>query len=197
MQKTNRVIMWAAISVGAVLALWGILVVVNKVSPEITEDVFPGSWYPFLFKIRVIGIGNVWYYSDGRVRMYERRMPRKDRPRVRGSGRYYLYGEAGSISPDGKERYTLHWPNATGRWVVWTAAGTKDEEVYYIDGEKDGTETTWYPDGQRLWEREYKNGKLDGRMIRWYENGQMSCEQYFREDRLIGEIGRASCRERV
>ncbi len=187
MTTRRRTLLRVATGLGLVFVMYLTLVAVNSMFPPITEAIFPESWYPALFELRVIGLKEVTYYDNGRVCNVTRWMPRKDRPHVRGSGRYYAYGKWECFSVDGKERFTLVWPGATGKWAKYSNKGDKLTEMEFKDGKQAGLETSWYFSGQKECEQEYDNGMKNGRRTMWWDNGQKCFEKYFRNDEPHGK----------
>ena len=55
-------------------------------------------------------------------------------------------------------------------WIRWDSAGTRIEEITYVNGKKHGREIEWYPDQMVKKLLRYRNGNLHGKCI-WYVPG--------------------------
>jgi antitoxin component YwqK of YwqJK toxin-antitoxin module len=56
----------------------------------------------------------------------------------------------------------------------------------YLDGEKHGTWTSWYNNGNKWSEGQYTKGRNDGITSTWHENGQKYYEGHFTEGARSG-----------
>lgn len=56
----------------------------------------------------------------------------------------------------------------------------------YFDGEKDFSETRFHPNGQKAYYRRLVNRKMEGTEISWFENGQMKSEGQYRKGEPYG-----------
>jgi len=59
-------------------------------------------------------------------------------------------------------------------------------QTNYLNGLKSGTETYYYPNGQKASEGFYKDNKLEGSLIYWYDNGQKASEGHYINDKPEG-----------
>jgi antitoxin component YwqK of YwqJK toxin-antitoxin module len=50
-------------------------------------------------------------------------------------------------------------------------------EVSYANGNKEGTQFKFYPNGKMKSENNYKNGKLNGTQTEWNEDGKKKSEE--------------------
>jgi antitoxin component YwqK of YwqJK toxin-antitoxin module len=55
------------------------------------------------------------------------------------------------------------------------------------EGEKNGIETAFYPDGSKQLERVWKNGKLDGKGIHFHSDGTVYYEEFHNNGAKTGE----------
>jgi len=56
----------------------------------------------------------------------------------------------------------------------------KQEETYYNEaGERHGTHTFWFANGEKMLEENFENGELHGKAVYWNERGKKSYEAHF------------------
>jgi antitoxin component YwqK of YwqJK toxin-antitoxin module len=65
-------------------------------------------------------------------------------------------------------------------------SGELEKETYYINGLKDGVETTYYTDGNIFIVKEYKAGMINGESIVYYSSGQVKYHDNYKNDKRIG-----------
>ena len=63
---------------------------------------------------------------------------------------------------------------------------TLNKEITYIDGEKEGLESSWYINGQLFFEGNYIDGKKDGEHKFLEENGDLSWKTNYKEGKKDG-----------
>lgn len=89
------------------------------------------------------------------------------------------------VSPDGnptvvefyKKDSTITLPVKVIRYY---ANNEKQEETHFNDaGERHGTHTFWFPDGEKMLEENFENGELHGKAVYWHENGEKSYVAHF------------------
>ncbi len=61
-------------------------------------------------------------------------------------------------------------------------------EIVYRDGKLEGTETTWYPNGQIAVQAHYANGVMEGPMTSYAESGMIQSVAPYANDRLEGVV---------
>ena len=59
-------------------------------------------------------------------------------------------------------------------------------QTTYLNGLKSGSETYYYPNGQKASEGFYKDDKLEGSLTYWYDNGQKASEGHYVNDKPEG-----------
>ena len=60
-------------------------------------------------------------------------------------------------------------------------------QTTYLNGLKSGSETYYYPNGQKASEGHYVNDKPEGIQTAWDENGQLESEQEYKNGELNGK----------
>lgn len=102
-----------------------------------------------------------------------------------------LHYEVGSDTPfsglvrgaryDGSKAFEVQYLNGqlNGTWTTWDRQGRKDSETTYADGMKTGPETTWYRNGQIRIRTHYINFVRNGLSTRWCLNGNKKDEAHF------------------
>ena len=73
-----------------------------------------------------------------------------------------------------------------GLETTWNIDGQKIEEVTYKDGKLDGLSVAWYEYGQMSFEINYKDGEFDGLYTEWYENGKKKEEGTWKDGKRDG-----------
>ena len=73
----------------------------------------------------------------------------------------------------------------TGRAVELYTDGNPQAEAYFLDGQKDGMERFWYPNGQLKEEGQWFNNRANGLMRSWEENGKLSKAVRYKNGDLI------------
>lgn len=108
---------------------------------------------------------------------------------------------AGKVSVSGLtenvETVEQHWPDGTlrlrkkvlsasdgnvvnhGTYVRWHDHGSKEFEVSYILGKKEGTATFWHKNGRKWIEEHYVAGQRHGVRRVWDESGRQRKEEQF------------------
>lgn len=72
-----------------------------------------------------------------------------------------------------------------GLWVIKDIQDRKIFELRYRDGQRDGTGSWWYPNGQQRRQLECRQDLLHGQWSEWDEQGKLVRENWFREGRRI------------
>jgi antitoxin component YwqK of YwqJK toxin-antitoxin module len=84
----------------------------------------------------------------------------------------------------------------SGKWFDWTRAGVLFKSEIFLNGEKNGLATSWYPNGRKKTEFTYRNGKLEGPSTFWSEvklsetppseHGRYMVQRLFRNNQQVG-----------
>ena len=72
--------------------------------------------------------------------------------------------------------------------IVYFANGDIQSIIPYLNGVKNGTETSFYPHNIKFTTIDYKNGKISGKLLRWKENGLLYYEENKKEGILNGMV---------
>ena len=108
--------------------------------------------------------------------------------RIKGSLRY-------SISYSDREQQTKEYREKLrgdfrsfyhGLHTYWNFDGSKEQEVNYKFGEKDGNATSWFK-GKITQQAKYKKGELDGLVTKW-SNSKRTHQANYKEGNLIDPI---------
>ena len=94
----------------------------------------------------------------------------------------YYYGTSNV-----KARYTLKDGKLNGKLCKYNYDGSKDVEVFYKSGKKDGKYTSYYENGKVKETRIYSNDVLNGQNIEYYENGNKKSEITYKDDKANGK----------
>lgn len=85
-------------------------------------------------------------------------------------------------SEEAREQDTL-W---NGLWTFYKEDGTLSRKTEYLDGLKEGTDSSWYENGILASSKSYEKDKLRGRFQEWGKEGQLSeLRNYNREGGMI------------
>jgi antitoxin component YwqK of YwqJK toxin-antitoxin module len=82
--------------------------------------------------------------------------------------------DKGSFSIRQEKESKLH-----GWWIVFNNDNSKQWERFYINGEQNGPEKTWYSNRKLKSECSFVDGKLNGSWKTWFDNGQLQNESWF------------------
>ncbi len=97
-------------------------------------------------------------------------------------GRWLTYGDDGKTVTKQEE---YRDGKANGTVIASSTDGKKLAEMHFTDGQLDGSQQQWFPNGQLQQQAEFKNGKLNGKMIRWSEKGEKLSEEDYADGKLI------------
>ncbi len=122
------------------------------------------------------GAWNNWDQDGRLVSTYSYRNGVRD-------GAYATYDETGRTVSTGQYRNG----GFDGIQKIDRGEGFRTELVYR-DGKLDGTETTWYPNGQIAVQAHYANGVMEGPMTSYADNGMIQSVAPYVNDRLEGVL---------
>jgi len=95
--------------------------------------------------------------------------------------------------PDGtlrERKQVLRLPDGTtvddGPFVRWYIDGTKEYEVVFAHGKKEGTETRYHRNGKVASRHEYRDGKRNGPSISWNDQGKKVKQENWTDGRPDG-----------
>ena len=91
--------------------------------------------------------------------------------------------------PDGPKRMEVHYnsqDNIEGTETDYYPSGQKQSVATYRDGKREGPGLAWYSDGTRRDQFFCSDGKLNGLRTEWYSNGQIKDQGYYKDDELCG-----------
>ena len=94
-----------------------------------------------------------------------------------------LQGESEAIKMDKSDDSKSKWKN---KRVGYFKTGKKQFENNYDEyGNKNGSWTNWYENGNKKLEATYKNDKPDGEYVTYYENGKLKYKLVYYEGKLV------------
>jgi len=108
----------------------------------------------------------------------------------------FIYRKITTYYPNGcvEEEYTKRFENCVGDYIIWfdekdpkNSKSRIFKKSFYIDGKKDGLETTYYLNGQKKREITYTNGIKNGLCCKWYQNGFRESIEYYENNKKQGE----------
>lgn len=120
------------------------------------------------------GAWNNWEQDGRLVSTYSYRNGVRD-------GDYVTYDETGRVVSTGQYRNG----GFDGVQKIDRGGGFRTE-IVYRDGKLEGTETTWYPNGQIAVQAHYANGVMEGPMTAYAENGMIQSVAPYSGGRLEG-----------
>lgn len=77
-------------------------------------------------------------------------------------------------------------PGFTGEWITYWVNGGIHFHSYYVNGELDGTNTIYYPDGSLCDEAFCREGVLDGDATAYYPTGKIQSKGQYRAGAQVG-----------
>ena len=78
----------------------------------------------------------------------------------------------------------------TGTWTTWFPDGQKESEGVYKGRDKDGAWSTWFPDGKLASRGTYQSDQKTGTFETWFPNGQKESEGLYERGFLKGPLMR-------
>src|SRR4051812_15610518 len=64
----------------------------------------------------------------------------------------------------------------------WYASGTKECEILYKNGDRDGVALNWFPNGKKKYSVKWKKGKRDGDFTVFYDSEVVSAQGRFSDE---------------
>jgi hypothetical protein len=77
------------------------------------------------------------------------------------------------------------WTEYNGLREGWYASGSKECEISYQNGERDGVSLNWFPNGKRKYIVNWKRGKRDGNFTVFYDTEIVSAKGRFNDEVLV------------
>jgi len=75
-----------------------------------------------------------------------------------------------------------------GEQLEWYPNGRLSSKYFYKDGKREGEYLDWYADGKLLYKEFYSNGNLEGDQLCWYPGGYQLCyKSFYRKGKKDGE----------
>lgn len=70
-----------------------------------------------------------------------------------------------------------------GTWLITDARGRKVSEWNFVNGQRQGLSTWYFPTGHKMEEVAYRNGLIDGRRYRWDKTAKLVLDEVYIEGR--------------
>jgi len=83
------------------------------------------------------------------------------------------------VKADMKHLYSLFWTIEEGLSGPEYGGGTY--KYIYKDGETEGEQLSWWPNGQLRTKQFYKDRKQEGEQLQWYSDGPLFSKQFYKD----------------
>ncbi|HEY2827450.1 MAG TPA: toxin-antitoxin system YwqK family antitoxin [Pirellulales bacterium] len=97
-------------------------------------------------------------------------------------GKWITYGDDGKQI---REQVEYRDGKLNGTNTQWDADGKKTVETHFENGQLQGLQESWFPNGQLSRHAEFKDGKPNGTLIRWNEKGEKLLEEKYADGKLV------------
>jgi antitoxin component YwqK of YwqJK toxin-antitoxin module len=74
-----------------------------------------------------------------------------------------------------------------GKYKSWYKNGQIQQECFYKEGKKAGTQTVWYENGNKMMVTVYRNGKQDGKEVLYDDTGKKQLVLIYKKGILFSE----------
>jgi len=78
--------------------------------------------------------------------------------------------------------------NRHGQFSFWFPSGLIEKEERYVKGKLDGLKCTWYEDGKLKLSETYLKSNLHGESLSWFPSGQKSSEEFYKNGEPHGRF---------
>ncbi len=73
-----------------------------------------------------------------------------------------------------------------GKWTIYDRHQHKISEWEFVDGERNGNFTWWFPTGQKMRECHFEGGELNGQLLEWGPNSRLVAQETYEHGRKLG-----------
>ena len=90
-----------------------------------------------------------------------------------------------SFTPPFVSQATFRGGNLHGKWIITDAKERKVHELEFVDGERHGTSTWYFPSGQIMLTGTYEHGRANGEVIQYGPDSAIIARETYEEGRKL------------